>query len=89
MGLQEDFDAAAKSVKELSQSPTNDELLQLYALFKQGSVGDINTAKPGILDQKGRAKWSAWEAKKGMSKEDAMAEYIKLAETMKAKYDKA
>ena len=43
------FDQAAADVKNLKASPSNDELLQLYALFKQGSVGDCNTSRPGML----------------------------------------
>ncbi len=27
--------------------------------------GDCNTSQPGIFDPKGRAKWSAWNGKKG------------------------
>ena len=46
-------------------------MLSVYALFKQGSVGDVNTARPGKLDVKGRAEWDAWKAKKGLSQEDA------------------
>lgn len=41
-------------------------------MYKQGTVGDCNTSKPGILDQKGRYKWDAWNNKKGMPKEEAM-----------------
>jgi len=37
---------------------------ELYALFKQATVGDCNTSRPGIFDQKGRYKWDAWEKKK-------------------------
>ena len=40
---QADFDAAAAAVKQLTQRPSNDELLQLYGLFKQVTVGDNNT----------------------------------------------
>lgn len=32
---QADFEAAAASVKAFTQRPTNEELLQLYALYKQ------------------------------------------------------
>jgi diazepam-binding inhibitor (GABA receptor modulating acyl-CoA-binding protein) len=55
-------------VKHLKGSPSNEEMLQLYGLFKQANVGDNTTAKPGMLDMKGKAKWSAWEEKKGMWK---------------------
>lgn len=54
MGLQEDFDKAAEDVKNLKETPADGDLLELYALFKQGTVGDINTARPGMLDFKGK-----------------------------------
>lgn len=60
------FDDAAAKVKTLKTSPSNDELLKLYALFKQGTVGDNTTDKPGMFDLKGKAKWAAWDEKKGM-----------------------
>ncbi|GAB0100887.1 acyl-CoA-binding protein [Sergentomyia squamirostris] len=76
MGLKEDFDKAAEDVKKLKASPSNEDLLELYALFKQASVGDCNTAKPGMLDFKGKAKWEAWNAKQGVGTDDAMKQYI-------------
>ena len=56
----------------------------MYSLFKQVTVGDCNTARPGMFDPKGRAKWDAWEARKGMSKEDAEKAYIELAAEISA-----
>ena len=44
-----------------------DKQLEVYALFKQGKVGDVNIERPGMLDLKGKAKWDAWDSKKGMS----------------------
>jgi acyl-CoA-binding protein len=66
---------------------TDDELLQIYSLFKQGTVGDNNTEKPGMLDFKGKAKWEAWNKLKGKSKQQAQTEYIELARTLLAKYN--
>ncbi|KAF8073140.1 Acbp2 [Scenedesmus sp. PABB004] len=60
----EDFDAAAERIKPVS-GPNNDEMLEMYALFKQANVGDNTTARPGLLDIKGRKKWDAWTSKKG------------------------
>jgi diazepam-binding inhibitor (GABA receptor modulator, acyl-CoA-binding protein) len=40
MGLKEDFEAAAARVKNFKTRPTDDELLALYGLFKQATVGD-------------------------------------------------
>jgi len=39
-----------------------------------------------MLDLKGRAKWDAWNGKKGQSKEAAMQAYIDLVETLQRKY---
>ncbi|XP_067370881.1 acyl-CoA-binding protein-like isoform X2 [Channa argus] len=61
-------------------------MLQVYGLFKQATVGDVNTACPGMFDFTGKAKWDAWEKLKGKSKEDAMNEYISLVEQLKQKY---
>jgi acyl-CoA-binding protein len=86
------FDNAAQSIKDSAnhQPPVkmaDDELLQIYSLFKQGTVGDNNTDKPGMLDFKGKAKWEAWNKLKGKSKEQAQTDYIELARTLLAKYN--
>ncbi|MFN3197310.1 MAG: acyl-CoA-binding protein [Bradymonadia bacterium] len=78
MALKDDFDAAQSRVKTLSSRPSNADLLNLYALFKQGSAGDVSGKKPGRLDLKGRAKYEAWESKKGMSADAAMQAYVDL-----------
>ncbi|XP_040190550.1 acyl-CoA-binding protein isoform X8 [Rana temporaria] len=83
---QADFDKAAEEVKKLKQTPSDEEMLKTYALYKQATVGDVNTARPGMLDFKGKAKWDAWETKKGISQEDARAQYIKFVEELKEKY---
>lgn len=40
---QADFETAAENVKKLKSKPTDDELKELYGLYKQATVGDINT----------------------------------------------
>ncbi|KAM7071024.1 acyl-CoA-binding domain-containing protein 7 isoform 2-T2 [Acridotheres tristis] len=81
-----DFDGAAEDVKKLKTRPTDEELKELYGLYKQATVGDINIECPGMLDLKGKAKWEAWNLKKGLSKEDAMNAYISKARAMVEKY---
>lgn len=39
------FNEAAEKVRTLTKRPTDLELLELYAFFKQGTVGDNNTSK--------------------------------------------
>lgn len=87
--MSEAFNTAAEEVKKLKQSPSDQEMLDLYANFKQVTVGDCNTDRPGMLDFKGKAKWDAWNAKKGTSKEDAEKAYIDLVESLKSKFGMA
>ncbi|KAG1143135.1 hypothetical protein G6F37_002955 [Rhizopus arrhizus] len=77
------FTTAAEEVQNLSSKPSNDELLELYGLFKQATVGDNETSKP-TFDIKGRYKWDAWTKLKGMSQEEAEQKYIELVEKLKA-----
>jgi acyl-CoA-binding protein len=56
----------------------NDTMLELYALYKQATTGDVTGARPGMLDVRGRAKYDAWAKRKGTSKDAAMQAYIDL-----------
>ena len=83
-----EFTKAAEDIKKLTERPSDQELLDLYGYFKQATVGDINTARPGMLslDLKGKYKWDNWNSRKGMSKEEAEQKYIELAKSLMAKY---
>jgi acyl-CoA-binding protein len=78
------FADAQKRVQKLSQRPSNDKLLELYALYKQATEGDVKGARPGLLDLKGRAKYDAWAGRKGVSGPDAMKRYVALVEELEA-----
>lgn len=80
MSLQKKFDKAAADVQTLSKKPSNDTLLELYSLFKQGTEGDCTGARPGMLSPVKRAKYDAWAGRKGMSKADAQQAYVDLVE---------
>ena len=86
MGLLEDFNLAASQSKELTKRPSNEELLALYALYKQGSEGDVSGERPGGFDFKAIAKYDAWAARKGLPKEEAMEGYIDLVAQLKSQY---
>ncbi|KAI5062074.1 hypothetical protein GOP47_0022613 [Adiantum capillus-veneris] len=79
MGLAENFDKASKDAIKLPESTSDEDKLILYGLFKQATTGDCNTSRPGLLDLKGKAKWDAWNALKGKTKEEAMEDYITKA----------
>ena len=72
------FDQAMADSKNLSERPDNATLLKIFALYKQGSVGDNAEKKPGFSDIVARAKWDAWSKLKGTSQDDAMQQYIDL-----------
>lgn len=82
MDLAAKFEDAQKRVKGLSKTPSNDDLLELYAFYKQATSGDVTGSRPGMLDLKGRAKFDAWTKKKGTSKDDAMTKYVALVDRL-------
>ena len=82
--LKKKFEAASQSVKKLDDDPGNDVKLQLYALYKQGTEGDVQGKRPGFTDMIGRAKYDAWAKAKGLSKDDAMKKYIDLVNSLGA-----
>jgi len=76
--LAEQFKEAKGRVEKLKERPSNDQLLELYGLYKQATEGDVSGPRPGLLDLKGRAKFDAWAGKKGTSKDDATRKYVAL-----------
>jgi acyl-CoA-binding protein len=85
MDLQQ-FESAVARTKEFTRRPSNEELLELYALYKQATEGDVDGERPGGFDFKAIAKYDAWEALKGKSKEVAIAEYIGLVDKLSTQY---
>lgn len=84
MELKEQFENAATESKSLSEKPDNETLLQLYSLYKQGSIGDVNTEPPSNpFDFVAKAKYEAWASIKGKSTNDAMTEYVELVNKLK------
>ena len=81
--LKASFDKAVADSKKLPEKPDNATLLQLYALYKQASEGDVDGKRPGFGDMVGRAKWDAWNAVKGKDAKTAMQEYVDLVESLK------
>ncbi|MBX2904230.1 MAG: acyl-CoA-binding protein [Chitinophagales bacterium] len=86
MSTQKKFEEAQVRVKTLTERPENEELLDLYALFKQATEGDNNTKEPGMWDIKEKFKWKQWDSKRGMSSEEAMQAYTALVDTLLGKY---
>ncbi|MFD2514434.1 acyl-CoA-binding protein [Pontibacter locisalis] len=82
MATQEQFESAVERSKTLSDRPSNDVLLKLYALYKQATEGDVNTDRPGGFDFKNIAKWDAWKKQEGKSQEQAREEYVQFVDSL-------
>ena len=82
MTLEEQFEQASKDVHTLKERPGNDVLLNLYSLHKQASVGDVNGDKPGMFDFIAAAKYNAWATKKGLTRDEAMQQYVDLVSSL-------
>ena len=80
--LQANFEKAADDVKGLDERPDSNTLLKLYALYKQGSAGDVTGTRPGFTDFTGRAKYDAWAQVKGTSQDDAKQQYVELVDDL-------
>uniref|UniRef100_A0A069DNM0 Putative acyl-coa binding protein n=1 Tax=Panstrongylus megistus TaxID=65343 RepID=A0A069DNM0_9HEMI len=83
---EENFLKAVEDVKNLENTPNDEELLEIYALYKQATTGDCNTTKPGMFDFKGKAKWEAWNGKKGVGQDQAKESYIEKVKSLIATY---
>ncbi|CAA3025560.1 acyl-CoA-binding protein isoform X2 [Olea europaea var. sylvestris] len=83
MALKEEFEEHAEKAKTLPESTSNEDKLVLYGLYKQATVGNVNTSRPGIFNMRDRAKWDAWKAVEGKSQEEAMSDYITKVKQLK------
>lgn len=71
----ERFDISASMAHrlKLNQFNNSNELLIIYGLYKQATIGDCNTEEPNdLVDNK---KWHSWKSYKGLNKYDAMDKY--------------
>lgn len=79
---QSQFDAAVQYVRSLPKDSSfkmSDETkLKLYAFYKQATEGPVTGSQPWAVQVEARAKWNARKAIEGMSKEEAMANYVAL-----------
>jgi acyl-CoA-binding protein len=83
--LQERFEKAQADAKSLTSRPGNDDLLVMYALFKQATQGEASGAKkPGRFDLVGKAKYDAWSKLAGTSSDDAKQRYVDTVDRLAA-----
>ena len=84
--LKKQFEAAAADIKNLKKRPDDEDMLRLYAQYKQATAGDVSGERPGAFDFANRAKYDAWAKLKGTDSTKAMGDYVKLVERLKKTY---
>ena len=84
--LKKQFETAAADVQKLSKRPDTEDMLRLYATYKQATSGDVSGDRPGAFDFANRAKYDAWAKLKGTDSTKAMGDYVKLVERLKKTY---
>lgn len=84
--LDAEFTHSTEIIKTLTERPTNEELLQLYGLFKQAIEGNNTTQQPSIINIKDRAKWNAWYTQRGKTKRTSQKEYSDFVQTLLEKH---
>uniref|UniRef100_A0A8W8LEV6 Acyl-CoA-binding domain-containing protein 6 n=1 Tax=Magallana gigas TaxID=29159 RepID=A0A8W8LEV6_MAGGI len=73
--LSELFHLASNFVRSSTNSFNQEQLLYLYARFKQANDGPCFVSKPGMFDFQGKKKWEAWKSLENKTREEAMKEY--------------
>ena len=82
--MSDDFEAAVAAVDTLTKDAGQAVKLQLYALYKQATEGDVTGKRPGFTNPVGRAKYDAWAEQEGLSAEEARSEYVTLVHSLMA-----
>jgi len=78
-GESDGFERAQQAVKTLKKL-SNENLLRLYAHYKQATVGPARGTRPGVFDAVARAKFDAWSKLGAMSAESAKTAYCGLVD---------
>ena len=86
MELDQQFEKAQNDLNNLTERPSNEEFLELYALFKQATVGNNTQSKPSRFNLKKHYKWKSWMGKKGLAIHEAQQQYVELVGQLLAKY---
>lgn len=76
------FQLAVEAIKNINFELTNDQKLDLYKYFKQGTIGDCNIEEPYFFKLKEHAKWNAWMSVEGLDRNQALLNYINLVNTI-------
>ena len=78
-----EFEAVAQTLRDKKPTLDADQQKMVYGLFKQGKLGDNSGDRPGMMSGlEAGQKWDAWEAQKGKTQDEAMAEYVEYVKPL-------
>lgn len=81
------FKKAADHVKLLISTLEPSKLLEIYALYKQGTEGPCTKPQPRFYERQARAKWDAWMQLKDMDRAEAKRCYVELISSLDPDFD--
>ena len=76
--VSQEFELAQLKMKTINEGPSNEEKLQVYALYKQATVGDVTGKRPGMMDFVGRAKYDAWAKHKNTTSVGSNCRFLEI-----------
>ncbi|CAG9539931.1 unnamed protein product [Cercopithifilaria johnstoni] len=79
-----EFQQAIEKIKQLTEEQDISTKLKLYGLYKQATIGDIESKRLVLLSSS-QAKYDAWREFKGKSTDEAQKMYIDLVNKLSAK----
>lgn len=74
--LEKEFQTSVANLEKVTVDVDNEQKLQLYALYKQASIGECNQEKPSMYNVVQKAKWQAWKSLGDISMDEAKRQYI-------------
>jgi len=85
--LKQSFDTSVNIINNLSERPPEEDLLKVYAFYKQANFGNNTLVEPSMFSFSEKKKWTAWMSVKDMEKQNAMQNYINLSIILYKKYN--
>jgi acyl-CoA-binding protein len=85
--LEESFEQAVRDYSQLESLPAGEDMLAIYSLYKQATVGDVQGERPPLTDFTARAKHDAWARLCGMSRDDAMQRYVDKVNALHVEFE--
>ena len=77
-----EFTLAVNMLNKLTREPRDYELHELYGLYQQATIGNINSIEPETNDP----YWIAWNKYKDLNTYDSEVKYITFVNTLIDKY---